>query len=154
MRKFLSLLAVLLSVATLWAADAFTGTWKLNPAKSKFPKGFETKAMTIVMAEQGATMAVTAQGVGADGKSISVKYSFPAKGGPVAYTEGAPPAGTTVFNKRIDANTFESTIAINGKDSRTTTSVISKDGKTFTLTRKGADEKGRAIEGAEIYERQ
>ena len=154
MKKFVYVLGVVLSVGMLWAADAFTGTWKLSPAKSKFPKGFETKEMTVVMTEQGANMAVTAKGVGADGTAISVKYSFPMKGGPVNYTEGAPASGTTVVNKRIDANTFESTITINGKDARTTRAVVSKDGKTFTLTRKGADEKGTAIEGMEFYERQ
>jgi hypothetical protein len=154
MKKFVYVLVVALSVGMLWAADAFSGTWKLNPAKSKFPKGFETKEMTVVMAEQGANMAVTAKGVGTDSKAISVKYSFPMNGGPVHYTEGGPAAGTTVVNKRIDANTFESTITINGKNARTTTAAVSKDGKTFTLTRKGADEKGNAIEGMEFYQRQ
>jgi hypothetical protein len=153
MKALVFLLAVV-SVGTLWAADAFTGTWKLSPAKSKFPKGFETKEMTVVMVEQGANIAVTAKGVGGDGKPISVKYSFPMNGGPVNYTEGAPAPGTTVVNKRIDANTFESTITINGKDARTTRAVVSKDGKTFTLTRNGADEKGTAIEGMEFYQRQ
>lgn len=152
--KKVCMLFLVLSVGTLWAADAFTGTWKLSPAKSKFPKGFETKEMIVVMAEQGANIAVTAKGVGSDGKPISVKYTFPMKGGPVNYTEGAPAPGTTVVNKRIDANTFESTITINGKDARTTKAVVSKDGKTFTLTRTGADEKGNAIEGMEFYERQ
>jgi hypothetical protein len=154
MKTFVYVVVVTLSVVTLWAADAFTGTWKLSPAKSKFPKGFETKEMTVVMAEQGANMAVTAKGVGGDGKTISVKYSFPMSGGPVNYTEGGPAFRTAVVNKRIDANTFESTITINGKDSRTTRAAVSKDGKTFTLTRKGADEKGNAIEGVEFYERQ
>ena len=46
-----------------------------------------------------------------------------------------------LLNKRIDANTFESTITINGKDLRTTTAAVSKDGKTFTLTRKGGRER-------------
>ncbi|HEY2844717.1 MAG TPA: hypothetical protein VGJ09_13745 [Bryobacteraceae bacterium] len=154
MKHFSYLLLVALSCGTLWAADAFIGTWKLSPAKSKFPKGFETKEMTVVMAEQGANVTVTAKGVGADGKPILVKYNFPTSGGPVKYTEGGPAAGTTVVNKRIDANTFESTITINGKDSRTTSASVSKGGKTFTLTRKGADEKGHAIEGMEFYERQ
>ena len=154
MKKLVYALAVALSIGMLWAADVFTGTWKLNPAKSKFPKGFETKEMTVVMSEPGANMAVTAKGVGSDGKAISVKYSFPIKGGPVHYTEGGPAPGTTLVNKRIDTNTFESTITINGKNSRTTTAAVSKDGKTFTLTRKGTDEKGKAIEGVEFYQRQ
>ena len=68
MKALVFLLAVVFA-GTLWAADAFTGTWKLSPAKSKFPKGFETKEMTVVMVEQGANIAVTAKGVGGDGKA-------------------------------------------------------------------------------------
>jgi hypothetical protein len=42
---------------TLLAADAFTGTWKLNVAKSKYAAGMEVKEVTVVVAEQGDNLA-------------------------------------------------------------------------------------------------
>ena len=71
MVKKLVLGLTLLSFAgRLLAADAFTGTWKLNVAKSKFAPGTEVKELTVVVAEQGANLAVTATGTAGDGKPI------------------------------------------------------------------------------------
>ena len=147
-------LAVLSSIGLLWAADAFTGTWKMNVAKSTFAKGKEVKELTATVVEQGANAMVTAKGTGADGKAISTKYSAPLKGGPVTYTEGGPPAGPTVVGKRVDANTLDSTATMNGKQVGTTHAVVSADGQTLTLTRTGVDEKGKATKGVEVLTRQ
>lgn len=90
MVKMLALgLTVLSFTGTLLAADAFTGTWKLNVAESKYSAGMAPKDVTVVIAEKGADMTVSATGTAGDGKPMSVKYSMPLKGGPVSYTEGA-----------------------------------------------------------------
>src|ERR1700730_5439827 len=136
------------------AAYPFTGTWKLNPAKSTFAKGKEVKELTAVATEQGADSAVTVKGVAAVGKAFSIKYTVPMKGGPINYTESAPAAGTTVVSKRVDANTIESTTTLNGKKVGTTRAVVSKDGKSLTMTHVGFDDKGKAVRNTEIYERQ
>ena len=47
---------VLSFTGTLLAADAFTGTWKLNVSKSKFAAGTEVKELTAVLAEEGANL--------------------------------------------------------------------------------------------------
>jgi len=153
-KKSMYALAVVLSVGSLWAADEFTGTWKLNPAKSKFAKGQEAKELTVVVTEQGGNSMVGVKGVAGDGKAISEKYSFPMKGGPVNYTEGGPPAGTSIVVKRVDANTAESTTTVSGKEAGTSRAVISKDGKTLTMTRKRMDDKSNSLSGTEVYERQ
>lgn len=153
-RKIVFGLAVLSTVGLLWAADAFTGTWKMNVAKSTFAKGKEVKELTATVVEQGANAMVTVKGTGGDGKAISTKYSAPLKGGPVTYTEGGPPAGTAVMGKRVDANTLDSTASMNGKQMGTTHAVVSADGKTLTLTRKGVDDKGKPVDGVEVYNRQ
>jgi hypothetical protein len=153
-KKLVCGMLALSSFGLLWAADAFTGTWKMNTAKSTFAKGKEVKELTATVIEQGENRMVTAKGTGTDGKAISTKYSAPAKGGPVNYTEGGPVAGTTVVSKRVDANTIDSTATLNGKQVGTTHAVVSKDGKTLTMTRKGVDDKGKAVEGVEVYSRQ
>lgn len=146
-------LALLSFTGTLLAADVFTGTWKLNVAKSTFAPGTEVKDVTVVVAEQGGNLAVTATGTTGDGKPISVKYTIPEKGGAVNYTEGAPPSGATATTKRVNARTIDSTSSLNGKEVGSTHAVVSADGKTLTRTVKGVDAQGKPFENTEVYER-
>ena len=142
------------SFGLLWAADAFTGTWKMNVGKSTFVKGKEMKEVTATVMEQGDTRMVTVKGTGGDGKAISTKYSMPSKGGPISYTEGGPAAGTTVVSKRVDGETIDSTSTLNGKQVGTSHAVVSADGKMLTVTRKGVNDKGKTAEGVEVFNRQ
>jgi hypothetical protein len=153
-KKLVLALTVLSFTGTLVAADAFTGTWKLNVAKSKFAAGMEVKDVTAVIAEEGANLVVTVKGAAGDGKPISVKYTFPAKGGAVNYTEGAPASGATVTSKRVNASAIDSTSSLNGKEVGSTHAVIAADGRTVTRVVKGADAQGKAYQNTEVYERQ
>lgn len=68
-RKPMYLFAMLAFASTLFAADPFVGTWKLNPAKSKYSAGApHPKDATIVIEEQGDNY-------------LFVKYTVPANGG-------------------------------------------------------------------------
>jgi hypothetical protein len=147
-------LAVLSFTATLLAADAFTGTWKLNVAKSKFGPGTEVKEITVVVAEQGANLVVSVKGTAGDGQPIAVKYTLPIKGGPVTYAEGAPTSGVTATTRRVNANTIDSTSSLNGKEVGSSHSVVSADGKTLTRVVKGVDAEGKPFQTTEVYERQ
>ncbi len=153
-KKLVLALTVLSFTGTLLAADAFTGTWKLNVAKSKLAAGMEVKELTAVLAEEGANLVVTVKGTAGDGKPISVKYTFPAKGGAVNYTEGAPPTGATATAKRPNASTIDSTSSLNGKEVGSTHTVVAADGKTVTRVVKGVDAQGKAYQNTEVYERQ
>jgi hypothetical protein len=155
-KKFVCGLLVLSSFGfgLLWAADAFTGTWKLNVAKSKFAKGQEIKELTATVVEQGDNSMVMAKGTDGAGKPISTMYTLPLKGGPITYSEGGPPAGTTVMNKRVNANTGDSTSTKDGKQVATTHTVVSADGKTLTQTRKSVDAEGKAVTNVAVYDRQ
>ena len=153
-KKLVLGLTLLTFTGTLLAADVFSGTWKLNVAKSKFAAGTEVKEVTVVVAEQGANLEVTATGTAGDGKPISVKYTVPVKGGAVSYTEGAPASGAIPTVKRVNASTIDSTSSLNGKEVGSTHSVVSDDGKTLTRVVKGMDPQGKAFQNTEIYERQ
>ncbi len=147
-------LTVLSFTGTLLAADAFTGTWKLNVAKSKYAAGMAPKEVTVVVAGEGADMTVSATGIANDGKPTLLKYSMPVKGGPLKYTEGAPASGATVMIKRVNATTIDSTASLNGKEVGSTHAVVSGDGKTLTRVVKGVDAQGKAFQNTEVYERQ
>jgi hypothetical protein len=155
-KKFVCGLVVLSSFGfgLIWAADAFTGTWTLNVAKSKFAKGQEYKELTVNVAEQGDDAMVTGKGTGGADNAFSYKYTVPIKGGTVNYTEGGPAAGTTVVTKRVDANTIDFTDTMNGKQVGAAHAVLSADGKTLTIRGNGVDQKGKAFKSVLIYNRQ
>lgn len=140
-------------VGSLWAADPFVGTFKLNLAKSKWPSS-PPKEFTVVVAYQGDDYLVTGTGSDAAGNPFSVKYTFPKKGGPCAYTEGGPPSGTSEMIKKIDDYTLDSTATRDGKVVETVHVVVTKDGKTVTATVKGTDAQGNPIDRVEVWDRQ
>ena len=153
-KKLVLGLMVLGFVGTVSAADVFTGTWKLNVAKSKFTPGMEPKAVSVVVVEKGTDLAVSVTGTDSAGKAISVKYTLPMKGGAVTYTEGAPASGPTVAAKRVNANTIDSTSSLNGKEVGSTHTTLNADGKSLTRVVKGIDANGKAFTNTEVYERQ
>jgi hypothetical protein len=153
-KKLMVGLALVCFTGPLFAADAFTGTWKLNVAKSKFAPGTEVKDLTVVVAEQGENLEVTVNGTSGDGTPISVKYAFPMKGGALSYTEGAPTTGATVTTKRVNATTIDGTSSVNGKEVSSAHSVVSADGKTLTRIVKSMDAQGKPYQNTEVYEKQ
>jgi hypothetical protein len=140
-------------VGSLLAADPFVGTFKLNLAASKWPSS-PPKELTAVYASQGDGYLVTRMGTDADGKPISLKYTFPKKGGPVAATEGGPPSGVSTTVKKTDDYTTDGTTTQDGKVIQTVHTVVSKDGKTLTRTVKGIDAQGNPVDRVEVYDRQ
>ena len=88
MRKALLLPAVVGLVGTLWAADAFVGTWKMNPAKSRFsyppPKSF----ISIIQAQDNGIKAVV-DVIDADGNTIhrSLTAQYDGKDYPATATD-------------------------------------------------------------------
>jgi hypothetical protein len=140
-------------VGSLWAADTFVGTFKLNLAESKWPSS-PYKELTAVSVSQGDDYLVTATGTDAAGKPVSIKYTYPKKGGPLVYTEGGPPSGISVTAKRTDDQTIDGTTTQDGKVIQTAHWVVSKDGKTLTGTTKGTDAQGNPVDRVEVYDRQ
>ncbi|MGD1096752.1 MAG: hypothetical protein ABSB35_32760, partial [Bryobacteraceae bacterium] len=131
------------------ADDKLAGTWKLNVAKSKpapTPPGRGVKAETIVIPESGETATVTISGTREDASAILTKYTVPVHGGPVVYSEGAPPAGVSSATKRIDDRTVDFITRLNGKDVSTNHVTVSADGKTMRLSLKGTDAQGKPVQ--------
>src|SRR5215469_12474660 len=64
---FAALFVCLASAAVCLADDAFSGTWKLNEAKSKLSAGMN-KNTTVTYAVSGDSVKVTLDGVAPDGK--------------------------------------------------------------------------------------
>jgi hypothetical protein len=135
---FITVLLVGLTLAvTAAAADQHSGTWKMNPAMSKYSPGPPPKSTTIKVEADEKGVKIDAEGINADGSPLHVQYDakFDGKDYPVT---GVPYADT-VSVKRIDANTIETTMKKGGQVMMTVTAKVSNYGKTRTSTFKGKD---------------
>jgi len=111
----------------LLAADPFVGTWKLERAKST---GTLPKEELVEIQERGKMLAVTVTIVlpGADDETLRIRYSAPAAGGAGQVAEG-PYNGVVL--RRIDTKTMETVYLMDGKEGRSMSVVIAKDGKSM-----------------------
>ena len=139
--------------AVVLAADSNIGTWKLNVAKSKFSPGPAPKSQTLKIEAWGTDgVKFTSDGVDADGKPTHGEFQAKYDGKFVPF-KGNPDADMLAY-KRIDANTVEATTQWMGKVTGHTTIVVSKNGKTRTLTQTGKDPKGQDINNVIVYNKQ
>jgi|SRR6202048_464386 len=145
------LVALALSV-TPAAADQHSGTWKMNPAKSKYSPGPAAKNITLKVDSDEVSVKIDSEGTDGEGKPTHVQYDakFDGKNYPVtglAY-------GDTVTVKRIDANTIQTSIKKGDQVVMTVTSKVSADGKMRTSTFKGKDAQGHAVNNVVVYDKQ
>jgi hypothetical protein len=130
------------SLGSLLAADAFTGNWKLDVAKSTFASDNPApKELRLTFTEQGANRTQILKGIAADGSATSTAWTAPLTGGTVNFPAGQGPNGGASV-KLVDAQTLVMTQ--NGKAGASRTYQVSADGKTLTLTQKNEDGRERA----------
>lgn len=134
------------------------GTWKLNISKSKFNPGPPPKSLTIVWEWVGDALKHTEEGVSSKGERTTAHFTAKFDGKPYPVFSGAndqTPA-RYVRLKKIDAYTMEATNNKDGKDMSTYRHVLSKDGKTDTITQVGKDvlEQGANVTYVLVYDRQ
>ena len=140
-----------LFVATA-AADQLSGTWKMNPEKSKYSPGPAPKSLTVVVESDENNYKLDANGTDGDGKPLHVQYSgkFDGKDYPATGIANAD----TVSLKRIDADTLETQQKKDGKVVMTITTKVSKDGKTRTSTWRGKNAEGKDVHNIVVFEKQ
>ena len=133
------------------ATDPVVGTWELNIAKSKFTPGPAPKSETRTYVVVGQEIKGSSKGIDAAGKPMSVEWTvnYDGKERPVT---GSPDLDALSL-KRIDTFTTESTQKKAGKVVATATRAVSKDGKTLTITTKGTNAKGQAVNNVEVFEK-
>jgi hypothetical protein len=157
MKKTCVIAMAVLLVALAWsvaavAADQHSGSWKMNPAKSKYSPGPAAKSVNLKIEADEKGIKIDAEGTDGDGNPTHVAYDakFDGKDYPVT---GLPNADT-VSVKRIGADTVEGTMKKDGKVVMTVTSKVSTDGKTRTSTFHGKDVQGRAVHNVVVYDKQ
>lgn len=149
MIKCLLLLAVAAPLALMAQTtqnNPFTGTWKLNSAKSKFSPGPAPQSSTVTIEADGKT---TAEGVNAAGRTHN--WSFTATEGVSVPITGLP--NSSLVDKRINERTVEQEWNLDGTTLHGR-AVVSKNGKTMTYTMTGMTPDGKPLRNVEIYEKQ
>jgi hypothetical protein len=141
----------ILNVAAL-AADTQSGTWKMNPAKSKYTPGPAPKNTTVKIVSDADNIKLSSDGIDAAGNPTHVEYTakYDGKDYPII---GVPNADTVAL-ERLDASTIRSTTKKGDQVVMTVTSVISKDGKTRTATFKGKNAEGQDVNNVVVYDKQ
>ena len=128
------------------------GTGKLNVAKSTFSPGPAPKSKTLVFVAAGQGVKLSVEGVNADGSKNAFTHTANYDGKDVPLTGLATVDAVSL--KRINATTVEETRKKGGKVVVTFTRVMSADGKSLTITAKGANAQGQAVSNVELYEKQ
>ena len=146
------LVAMLALFVATAAADQFSGTWKMNAAKSKYSPGPAPKNLTVVVESDDNNYKIDATGTDGDGKPIHVQYS--AKFDGKDYPATGVPNADSVSVKRIDANTVETLQKKDGKVVMTITTITSRDGKTRTSTWHGKNPEGKDVHNVVVFDRQ
>jgi hypothetical protein len=140
-----ALLASLVLAAQADQNSPFTGTWKLNVAKSKISPEPAPQSETVTIAPD---RKVSVETVDADGKAITWSYN-PTENTAVPI-EGME--NSTVVEK-LSGNTVDHTWKM-GNGTETGRGVVSKNGKTMKYTLIGTNAQGQKVHGVYIFEKQ
>src|SRR5204862_8003289 len=145
----LTLVLCFVAAAVCFADDAFTGTWKLNEAKSKIAPN-APKNNTVVYEAAGDSVKITVDGIGNDGKHDEWTGKFDGKDYPVT---GNPNSDTRSYTK-IDDHTLAFNVKKGGEVTTSGRVVVSADGTSRTVTTSGTDSQGKKFKSTAVYEKQ
>ena len=150
--RLLKMLAVVLAMSVgLFAAESpFSGTWKLNLAKSKMTPPVPKSDVAVVDADENGLK--LNEDVVTD-KGESLKISYEAKFDGKAYPVTGDPSSDSVSYQRVNANTLKSQTKKGGRVAADATIVVSKDGKITTVNYTD-NSQGKPAKGKAVYEKQ
>jgi hypothetical protein len=146
-----SLLVACLGVSLASAGENWVGSWKLNAAKSQ-PGTNAIRVETLKFEATPAGIKLTSQGTDAQGKPMQTGYTSKFDGKEVPWTGN--PMADTAAPKKIDDNSYENTWKMGGKGTVTAKVVVSKDGKSLTITQDGTDPNGGKVHSVAVYDKQ
>jgi hypothetical protein len=145
------LMIVALSIVLFAADSPFSGTWKLNIAKSKMaPPSPQAETVRVDADDKG--IKVSEDITDAKGQPIKVSYEakFDGKDDPVT---GDPNIESISF-QRVNTNTLTAKSKKAGKVTGNYTIVVSEDGKTTTVKYTETGPEGKPVKGSAVYDKQ
>lgn len=137
------------------AKDPFIGSWKLNPAKSKYESGGAPTSFTRTYEDRGGGTIFMTTDVTIPQGSTRTYLVYRRDGKP--YPEAALGAQSIrmITVTAVDPRTEDVYFIVNGKPSeKPSTITISADGMTMTQVVSGQDAKGKAFTNTVVYDKQ
>jgi hypothetical protein len=141
---------VFVSVALGFQDNPNMGTWKLNEAKSKFAG--KARNHTVVYEPAGDQVKVTVDGVDENGGAVHSEWTgkFDGKEYPVTGDAASDVRSYRMINK----NTLALTGKKAGKVTLTGRIVVSRDGKTRTVTTTTTNAQGKKVTSVARFDKQ
>ena len=138
------------SIAMGFQNNPQMGTWKLNEAKSKFAG--KARNHTVVYEASGDQTKVTVDGVDENGAAVHSEWTgkFDGKEYPVTGDANSDVRSYRMINK----NTLALSGKKNGKVTLSGRIVVSRDGKTRTVTTTTTNAQGKRVTNTAVYDRQ
>ena len=138
------------SVAMGFQNNPQMGTWKLNEAKSKFAG--KARNHTVVYEASGDQTKVTVDGVDENGAAVHSEWTgkFDGKEYPVTGEANSDVRSYRTINK----NTLALSGKKNGKVTLSGRIVVSRDGKTRTVTTSTTNAQGKKVVNTAVYDKQ
>ncbi len=154
MRRVLMLLFVLTNSipSAVSTSDPFVGRWVMNVRKSKYPPGGCPKSMVIEMETAGRGVHYRSTTTYADGRSANSEYVAEYDGRQVVVA-GSRGLMLPVSLKRVDSNTVVAYYTEGLQVVATSRRVVSKDGRTMTITTSSRDRSGKSVTNVGVYEK-
>jgi len=146
----LAISLVVVSVAMGFQNNPHMGTWKLNEAKSKFAG--KARNHTVVYEAAGDQIKVTVDGVDENGGAVHNEWTGKFDGKDYAVTGDA--TSDTRSYRMIGKNTLSLTGKKGGKVTLTGRIVISRDGKSRTVTTTSTSPEGKKTTNTAVYDKQ
>jgi hypothetical protein len=142
----------LLAVGLFAAENPFAGNWKLNGGKSKLAGTGIGASGGVRVESDGTTYRASVDTTDDKGQPVKFEYQGTLDGKPSKVT------GSTTIDelslKQVNDHTIDATGKKNGKvvykDKRT----VSKDGKTYTISRTGTDAAGKTYHATIVFDKQ
>ncbi|HUC73680.1 MAG TPA: hypothetical protein VMS04_00220 [Vicinamibacterales bacterium] len=131
--------------------DPILGTWQLDVSQSKYTPGPPPKSERRTYDPAPDGLKVTITRIEADGHPTSIEYT--ADYNSMEYPVSGSSEVNTIALRRVDVYTAEATLAHAGKVMGAARRVVSKDGKTLTISLEGTDSRGR-FNNVSVYTRQ
>ena len=144
-------LALCLAAGTVCFASPFTGTWKLNEAKSKFAAG-AAKNATVVYQSLFFQTKVTVDGTDGKGKPAHNEWTGKFDGQDYAVT-GDSMSDMRSYTK-VNDNAMTMTVKKHGKVVGTGKVVVAADGQSRTVTTWATTRKGKKVKNVAVYNKQ
>ena len=146
----LAISLVFVSVALGFQDNPNMGAWKLNEAKSKLAG--KARNHTVSYEAAGDQIKVTVEGVDENGAAVHSEWTgkFDGKDYPVSGDANSDVRSYRIINK----NTLAITGKKGGKTTLTGRIVVSRNGKTRTVTTTATNAQGKKVTNVAVYDKQ